>query len=189
MAQRAQTTLAEVREKARPREPTLVEVVAATAGRRLSRPACNGPCTTHHQRGKRLKRLRGFVGYKLWRWQSLCTSARQSCFAGRRQKSSYAEEPWSGSCATTSRGSQPHTKSRYSDFTGALCGLSQGARFGAGQQRSFEECESYFHFPPRGDGSRASGSSHSDASVRCSLQGEFWRVVSQADLSSKHLGS
>ena len=33
--------------------------------RRLSRVAFNEPCTTHRRPGKRLKRQRGFVGYKL----------------------------------------------------------------------------------------------------------------------------
>ena len=148
---------------------------------RPSRAAFNEPCRTHRRPGKRLKRLRGFAGYNLWRswWkgrlrrgQSPCTSARQSCFAGRRQKSSHVGKPGQ-TLAQLLLVAHGHARSFLPHFAGALCGLPQGTRFGAGQQRSLEECESYFHLPPRGDGCGGSGSSHSDASVRCSLQCDF----------------
>ena len=128
--------------------------------RRLSRDAFNESCTTHHRPGKRLKRLR--LCWLHAAGQSPCTSARQYCFFGRRQKSSHVEEP----CQTLAQlflVAHGHARSH---FTGALRGLPQGTRFGAGQQRSFEECESYFHFPPRGDRHGAGEPSNSDTSVR-----------------------
>ena len=113
--------------------------------RRPSRAACNEPCTTHHRPGKRLKRLRGFVGFKLWRcwWKSrslaLLGAGRRAATLRNRVRLLRNYFSW-----LTPRSSLPH-------FTGALCGLPQGTCFGAGQQRSLEECESYFHLPQRGD--------------------------------------
>ena len=83
--------------------------------------------------------------------QSLCTSARQFDLAGSRPKSSHVEDL----CPSFPRlllVAHSDARGVLPKLPGALRGLPQSTRFGAVQQRSSEECESYFHFPPRSDG-------------------------------------
>ena len=58
---------AEALEKARPHEPTLAEVVAATAGRvpKVFKSRLRDLCTTLLLLGRRQKKRRGFGGYRL----------------------------------------------------------------------------------------------------------------------------
>ena len=133
-------------------QPTLAEVVVASAGRvpktfksRLQRVL----------QGKRPTSPRDFVSFKhsprSWNDRlpmgNLLGSARSYCLAGRRQKSLHVEEP----CPSPAQLLLVAHSDARSSSPMLLRGFPQSTRFGAVQPRSFEECESYFYFPPRSD--------------------------------------
>ena len=105
----------EAEEKARPQQPTLAEVVAASA-RRVPKSSSESLVrhTVGQARGRRVRETSLASSTRLARrtiaytdFQPPCASARQSGLARRRQKSSHVEETVSS--ATASCGSQRRT--------------------------------------------------------------------------------